>query len=89
MTKDDVTPIKAAAASVLMKDPDSKTRQALINAVSDKSWVVRTAAIDSLARRGDPSVIPQIEAKLDDRKDVVRYTAAAAIIRLSKVKQSW
>ena len=86
LTKDDVSPIKAAAASVLMKDPDSKTRQALIDAASDKSWVVRTAAIDSLARRGDPSVIPHIEAKLDDPKDVVRYTAAAAIIHLSDVK---
>ena len=34
----------------------------------------------------DPSVIPHIEAKPDDRKDVVRYTAAAAIIPLSDVK---
>ena len=44
------------------------------------------AAPDSLARRGDPSVIPQIESKLEDEKDVVRYVAAGAIIRLSAVK---
>jgi HEAT repeat protein len=86
LTKDDVTPVRAAAARVLAKDPDPTSGQALVDAASDKSWIVRTAALDSLARRGDAGVIPQIEPKLDDEKDVVRYTAAGAIIRLSETK---
>ena len=81
-----MSPVRSAAAKVLTKDPDPKSGEALVNAVSDKSWIVRMAALDSLAHRGDPSVIPRISFKLDDEKDVVRYTAAAAIIRLSDVK---
>jgi len=84
MTKDDESPVRAAAAKMLTDDPDPKSQQALLDATSDKSWVVRVAALDSLARRGDPGVIPQIESKLADEKGVVRYTAAGAIIRLSE-----
>ena len=86
LTKDDVSPVRAAAARVLIKDPDPKSGQALLDATSDKSWIVRTAALDSLARRGDRDVIPQIVSKLDDEKEVVRYTAAGAILRLSAGK---
>ena len=86
LTKDDVSPVRAAAARVLIKDPDPKSGEALLNAASDKRWIVRMAALDSLARRGDPAVIPQIASKLDDEKNAVRYTAAAAIIRLSEMK---
>lgn len=85
-TKDDESPVKAAAAKMLIKDPDPKTREALVAAASDKSWIVRMAALDSLARRGDPSVVPQILPQLNDEKDVVRYTAAGAIIHLSQLK---
>jgi HEAT repeat protein len=84
VTKDDVSPVRAAAAKVLANDPDPKTTEALLAAASDKNWIVRTGALESLARRGDPKVLPQIEPKLDDEKDVVRFTAAAAIIRLSQ-----
>src|SRR5215813_5308190 len=86
LTKDDVSPVRSAAATVLTRDPDPKTGEALVNAASDKSWIVRMAALETLARRGDPSVVSQIVFKLEDKKDVVRYTAAAAIIRLSKAK---
>ena len=83
-SKDDESPVRAAAAKMLIKDPDPKTREALLAAASDKSWIVRMAALDSLAHRGDPTVIPQIMPQLGDEKDVVRYTAAGAIIRLSQ-----
>lgn len=85
-TKDDESPVKAAAAKMLIKDPDPKTREALIAAASNKSWIVRMAALDSLARRGDSSVVPQIMPQLNDEKDVVRYTAAGAIIHLTQLK---
>ena len=85
-SKDDESPVRAAAAKMLIKDPDPKTREALLAAASDKSWIVRMAALDSLAHRGDPTVIPQIMPQLGDEKDLVRYTAAGAIIRLSQAK---
>ena len=87
-TKDDASPAQAAAAKMLIKDPDPKSQEALINALKHKSSVVRVAAADSLARGDDPTVIPQLEPSLSDEKDSVRYTAAAAIIRLAEVQNS-
>ena len=86
LTRDDVSPIRAAAAEVLTTDPDPRTTEALKTAVADRSWVVRAAAIDALGKRNDPSVIPALEPALDDGKEAVRYAAAAAIIRLNDVK---
>jgi HEAT repeat protein len=88
LTKDDGSPVEATAAKMLIQDPDPKSKEALINASRHKRWTVRVAAIDSLARRDDPSVIPQLEPRLSDEKDVVRYTAAAAIIRLAPLQNS-
>lgn len=87
LTKDDVSPVRAAAAGMLKKDPDPKTRAALIDAASDKSWQVRVAALDVLSQREDSTVIQDIEPLLDDKKDEVRYTAAAAVAHLDDVKR--
>lgn len=83
--KDDVSPVRAAAAKILADDPDPRTARALVKASSDKSWVVRAACLDAIARRGDPALLTEIEPRLADEKEIVRYTAAAAIIRLSEV----
>lgn len=88
LTRDDASPAQAAAAKMLIKDSDPKTKEALINASRHKSWTVRVAAVDSLARRDDPSVIPELEPRLSDDKDAVRYTAAAAIIRLAELQNT-
>ncbi len=45
---DDVSPVRAAAAKMLIDDPDPETGQALVEASSDKSWVVKTAALEAL-----------------------------------------
>ena len=86
LRRDDVSPIRAAAAEVLITDPDPRTTEALKTAVADRSWVVRAAAIDALGKRNNPSVIPALEPALDDGREAVRYAAAAAIIRLNDVK---
>ena len=86
LTRDDVSPIRAAAAEVLITDPDPRTTEALKTAVADRSWVVRAAAIDALGKRNNPSVIPALEPALGDGREAVRYAAAAAIIRLNDVK---
>ena len=85
-TKDDASPVRAAAAKILAKDPDPKSGEALVTVASDKSWIVRAAAIESISLRGDTSLLPQIEPKLTDDKEAVRYTAAAAIIHLTDIK---
>lgn len=84
LTKDDASPVRAAAAKLLASDPDPKSGEALAAAASDKSWLVRAAAVDAIGRRGDPALAPQIAQELDDEKSVVKYIAAAAIIRLSE-----
>jgi HEAT repeat protein len=83
LTKDDESPVRAAAAIALANDPDPKSGKALVDASQDKSWIVRAAALDALAHRGDPSVIPDIVNALTDSKPEVKYTAAAAIYHLS------
>jgi hypothetical protein len=87
LTKDDSSPIRAAAAKVLANDPDPATTEALTDALGDKSWLVRAAALEALSARGDPSVLPQVEACLSDDKAAVRYTAAAAVVRLMSIPQ--
>ena len=86
LTKDDSSPVRAAAARILGDDSDPKSGEALIEASSDKSWLVRAAALDALSHRGDPSVIPHIESNLNDDKPAVRFTAAAAIVHLQDVQ---
>lgn len=76
--------IRAAAAQVLAKDPDPQSQNALIDAVSDPSYVVRIAALRALATRGDPRLLKKIEPSMDDEKEAVQYVAAASVIRLTE-----
>jgi len=82
-TKDDESPVRAAAAKILATDPDPRSGEELVKAASDKSWIVRAAALDAIAHRGDPKLASQIVPQLDDDKDAVKFVAAAAIIHLS------
>ena len=86
--KDDISPVRAGAAAALASDPDAKSGQALVEAASDKSEIVRVAALDSIALRNDASLLTAIVPMLKDEKNGVRYTAAAAVIRLSKIAKS-
>lgn len=88
MHKKDPNPVRAVAASYLAHDPDPATSKALVKATNDKNWIVRAAAIEAIAQRGDPSLLPKIESKLADRHPKVRYSAAAAVIRLSGIEQN-
>ena len=83
MIKSDNSSIRAAAAKKLAHDPDPATAKALVAATQDKNWVVRAAALESIAARGDRSLIDKVAPTLDDDKDEVRYAAAACIARLS------
>lgn len=88
MTKDDASPVRAAAVKILAEDPHPHASQALARAASDKSWMVRAAALAASAKRGDPLLLPVIVHNLGDENDLVHYAAAAAVIRLSAVQAS-
>jgi HEAT repeat protein len=82
--KKDPHPARAIAATLLAHDPDPKTGHALVKAaLNDKDWIVRAAAVEAVAQRGDPLLEEKIELSLYDVNAHVRYTAAAAVIRLS------
>jgi HEAT repeat protein len=87
LTKDDSSNARAAAAKVLAKDPDPESRDALVEALSDRSWIVRRAALEAIAARDDPRLRADVEPSMDDTKDAVEYTAAAAVIRLSEARR--
>lgn len=86
--KKDPNPVRAVAATFLAHDPDPATAKALVSATDDKDWIVRAAAVEAIAQRGDPSLLPNVELKLEDKNPKVRYSAAAAVIRLSTIDQS-
>lgn len=85
VTKNDSSPIRAAAAKKLAHDPEPDAGEALAKAAVDKDWKVRAAALDAIALREDASLIPRIVSALEDKSDVVRFTAAACIAHLSGI----
>lgn len=86
--QDDSSPLRAAAVKILIQDMDPQTTKALENALSDKHWAVRAIALEALAKRDDPSVLDVVTPYLYDEKNAVKYTAAAAVLRLSTIKES-
>jgi HEAT repeat protein len=86
LTKNKQSPVDAAAAKVLAKDPDPQTGKALAHAADHhKDWVVRSAALEALAKRGDPSLLQSVELAMSDDVPTVRYTAAAGTLHLLDV----
>jgi HEAT repeat protein len=86
-TKDDTSPVLAAAALTLAKDPDPKSGDALANAaLQQKKWLVRAAAFEAIAKRGETSLKGTAVSGLQDEQEEVQYAAAAAVIRLSDIE---
>ena len=77
--------VRAAAAKKLAHDPSAASAEALVDATQDKSWIVRAAAFDAIAQRGDKSLVPEISGSLKDSRDDVRYMAAACIVHLKDI----
>jgi HEAT repeat protein len=86
--KNDSSPVRAAAASVLANDTDPRSGEALANATADNNWLVRVAALEALAKRKDPSLLGKVETAMSDSKTEVRYTAAAVALRLNAVQEA-
>ena len=86
LAKSDNSPMRAAAAKKLAHDPDPITANALVDASHDKNWVVRVAALEAIAERGDRSLMPKITDSMDDARDEVRFTGAACVAHLSSLR---
>lgn len=83
-SKDDTSPVRAAAAQKLIRDADPVTAKVLADTAADSKWMVRAAVINAIAQRGDPKLLTAVTPRLDDENETVRYTAAAAVLRLSR-----
>ncbi len=77
---------RATAALLLGKDKDPATIEGLKDALHDKDWRVRAAAVHSLSLQNDPRMKPVLEPLLDDDKEEVRLRAAAGYLRLSAIE---
>ncbi|MGH9512710.1 MAG: HEAT repeat domain-containing protein [Terriglobales bacterium] len=88
VTRDSSAPVRAAAAKVLASDPDPVTQNMLAQeALTDRSELVRIAALEAVSRHGDPVAIAKIGSALSDPKYSVRYAAAATILHLNDISR--
>jgi len=81
--KDNASPVRASAARALIKDSDPRVDRALVQATSDKNWIVRASALLAIAKRENPDLLTAIIPAMSDKNQAVRLTAAAAVIRLT------
>jgi len=79
---------KVALISALATDPDARTGELLLTASGNPNWALRMAALEALAKRGDPTLLPRIEPRLSDPKHEVRYAAAATVVHLSDLARA-
>jgi HEAT repeat protein len=79
---------RATAALLLENERDDQTLAALKEALGDKEWSVRAAAVHALVLRDDPALQPDIVPLLDDKTQGVRLRAAAGYLRLETVKNA-
>jgi HEAT repeat protein len=84
LMKDNQASGKTAAALLLATDHSEDTRKAVKEALNDKNWTVRVAAIRSAAMLDLTSDYADMVALLEDKRDEVRYAAAGAMIRLKQ-----
>jgi HEAT repeat protein len=79
---------RATAALLLSADQNADVLLALRNALADKDWTVRAAAVHAISLRNDPALEPDLIPLLDDRKEAVRVRAAAGYLRLEGIKSA-
>lgn len=86
LVSDSGTSARATVALLLARDDDPETIQALREALRDREWSVRAAAIHSLAMRNRAGYAREILPLLEDKKEAVRLRAAAGWLRLQTAK---
>jgi HEAT repeat protein len=79
---------RAALIAALATDPEKRTGKLLVITSQNKNWVLRVAALEGIAKRGDSALLQGIEPRLSDSRREVRFAAAAAIIHLDDVAKA-
>ena len=79
---------RAATALLLSTDKGPEVLQALQDALTDKDWSVRAAAVHAIALRNDPALEPDLVPLFEDKKEAVRVRAAAGYLRLEAIKST-
>ena len=77
---------RATAALLLGTEKDPATLDALKDALYDKDFRVRAAAVHSLALQNNPALKKELEPLIEDDREEVRLRAAAACLRLSAIE---
>jgi HEAT repeat protein len=83
LMKDKEASGKTAVALLFATDTTEQSKAAIRTALSDKNWTVRVAAVRAVAIRGIGAFRPEVVAMLDDKREEVRDSASAALIRLA------
>jgi HEAT repeat protein len=82
------TAARAALIAALATDPERRTGKLLVVTTQNKNWVLRVAALEGIAKRGDSALLEGIEPRLSDSRREVRFVAAATIIHLDDVAKA-
>jgi HEAT repeat protein len=82
LSKDPAGLARAEAVRKLAKDTSRESAEALLEGTCDKTWQVRAASASATAARNDPALLPAVVRLLNDQNDVVRFSAAAAVLEL-------
>jgi HEAT repeat protein len=77
---------RAATALLLSNDRDPEVLLAFQDALTDKDWSVRAAAVHAIALRNNPALEKDLLPLFEDKKEAVRVRAAAGYLRLESVK---
>jgi HEAT repeat protein len=79
---------RAATALLLSTDRAPDVLPALQDALTDKDWSVRAAAVHAIALRNDPGLASDLVPLFEDKKEAVRVRAAAGYLRLESIQLS-
>ena len=74
--------VYVTAVNALAEDAEPQVEKALVQAAFSGKEPVRVAAIRALAKRGDATVVDDIEPAMHSDKAAIRFTDAAAILHL-------
>lgn len=86
MTDGDMS-ARANVVLLMVTDKSEDNQKMIATALTDSDWTVRAAAVQSIAGLNWVEFFPQVESLLDDKKDKVRYRAAATYLRLITLQQ--
>jgi len=84
LLKDNQASGKTVAALLLATDRSPESLAAMKQALTDKNWTVRAAAAQAIGTRDAIGLHDNLAMLLDDKRDEVEYSAAAALIRLKQ-----